>query len=457
MTYRIGSGAGFSGDRVDAAGPVVAELARHGGGAIIFETIGERTLALGQAARLGDANLGYEPLLEAFLGPIIADAVKGNVRIVGNFGVANPDAAARHVAAIARAAGVADVRIAVVEGDDIRTDFQADSATLWDGDGSLPPPAGDVISANVYIGARAIADAITAGADIVVTGRVADPALALGPLVAHFGWDWDDLDRIAAGTLIGHLLECGSQVSGGYFADPGFKDVPDPDAIGFPIAEVEADGSFVITKPAETGGLVDLRTVKEQLLYEIHDPAAYLTPDVTLDITGVDLRQVGRDRVAVTGARGHARPDTLKATIGFEGEWFGESEISYAGPNALARAELAADTIKKRIARRGLDVTFRLDLIGVTSAFDDDGGSLRANLQPGPDDVRVRLAAKSVSKPAVSHALQEVLALYCCGPAGGGGHRSSLNRRIETRSYLVPRDLAVESWRFVGEGVSAPA
>src|SRR5690606_32252345 len=194
--------------------------------------------------------------------------------------------------------------------------------------------------------------AIKAGAQIVVTGRVADPALALGPLVAHYGWDWNDLDLMAAGTLVGHLLECGSQVSGGFFADPGVKDVPDTANIGFPIAEVEADGSFVITKAQGTGGVVDLRTVKEQLLYEIHDPAAYLTPDVTLDITDVRLTQLGADRVQVRGARGHAAPACLKATVGFYGDWLGEAEISYAGPNALARARLAVRTITERLARR---------------------------------------------------------------------------------------------------------
>lgn len=215
---------------------------------------------------------------------------------------------------------------------------------------------GDVIAINAYLGAAAIAEAIMAGVQIVVTGRVADPALALGSLMAHFGWRRDDLDRVAAGTLVGHLLECGAQVSGGFFADPGIKDVLDPANIGFPIAEVEADGAFVVTKAPVTGGLVDLRTIKEQLLYEIHDPAAYLTPDVTLDITGVALDQIGPDRVRVSGARGHAAPEKFKATVSVYGDWIGEAEISYAGANALARDRLALETIRTRIGMLALPV-----------------------------------------------------------------------------------------------------
>ncbi len=311
-----------------------------------------------------------------------------------------------------------------------------------------------MVSANAYIGAAAIAEAIDAGAQVVVTGRVADPALVLGPLVAHFGWSWQDDDRLAAGTLAGHLLECGAQVTGGYFADPGWKDVPEPDNIGFPIAQVEADGRFILTKPEGTGGLVDLRTVKEQMLYEIHDPGHYMTPDVVLDIRDVALEQLGPDRVAVSGARGQERPESLKTTVGFIGDWLGEAEISYAGPNAFARARLAAETIEKRLARRNLTLRHRLDIIGISSAFDSDSGTLwqeAAHQDPDllPEDLRVRLAVSAMEREQVAAALQEVLALYCCGPAGGGGQRSRISPRIETRSYMVPRDLVQTGYRFL--------
>lgn len=452
--YRIGSGAGFSGDRIDAPQSVVAAMAAAGeGGAIVFETLGERTLALGQIARKQDPQRGYEPLLEDMLEPVLAQCVASGIVIVGNFGAANPPAAAAAIQALAGRLGLGELRIAVVDGDDLLGRIDLSQTERWDGDEHVPDVDGDVIAINAYLGASTIADAIRAGAQIVVTGRVADPALALGPLVAHFGWSWDDLDRIAAGTLVGHLLECGSQVSGGFFADPGIKDVPDSANIGFPIAEVEADGSFVVTKAAGTGGLVDLRTVKEQLLYEVHDPAAYLTPDVTLDITQVELEQVGPDRVRVTGAKGHPAPKKLKATVSFYGDWLGEAEISYAGPNALARARLAITTINERLRLRGLPVRHRADVIGTVSVFDSHDGSLLDDYgDAAAGDYRVRFAFGASSQREVERAVQEVNALYCCGPAGGGGVRQSVRPRVRTLSHMVPRELVRSSFQFAGGG-----
>ena len=449
--FLIGSGAGFSGDRVDAAIPVIAAIAAAGqGGAIIFETLGERTLALGQAARHADPSRGYEPLLSQFLDPILVPALEAGITIVGNFGAANPQAAARVVADLARAHGLSP-RIAVISGDDMLDDPAFADSQLWEGDSALPDPQTAPIAVNVYLGARSIADAITAGAQVVVTGRVADPALALGPLVAHFGWDWDDLDRIAAGTLIGHLLECGSQVSGGYFADPGFKDVPDMAGIGFPIAEVSLDGTAVLTKAPGSGGRIDLATVKEQLLYEIHDPAAYLTPDVTLDVTEVRLTQLGPDRVKVTGARGHPAPDRLKATVSYPGEWLGEAGISYAGPNARARAELAARTIRERLALRGLTPRIRTDILGTVSVFDNDDGTLRDKMtSPEVGDFRAHFAFGGDEK-TVRAACQEVGALYCCGPAGGGGARIHVAPRFVTRSRMIARDKVRARFDFLTE------
>ncbi len=455
--YLIGSGAGFSGDRVDAPQSVVKAIAASGKpGAVIFETIGERTLALGHVARRADPGKGFEPLLAEFLAPILADCLNASIAIIGNFGVANPQAAARVIQQLAHAAGLGPIRIAIVSGDDIRDGLDLDQLEIWEGDRALAGPTDEVIAANVYIGARPIADALRAGAQVVVTGRVADPALVLGPLVAHYGWAWDDWDRLAQGTLAGHLLECGAQVTGGYFADPGFKDVPGMANIGFPIAEIDRDGAIVITKAAGTGGLVDSRTVKEQILYEIHDPAAYLTPDVILDITQVQIREVGEHRVALTGARGRPAPERLKATVSFPGDWLGEAEISYAGPNAQARARLAIATIEERLERRQLDLRRRYDLIGAFSIFDGDSGELRERDPRAQDcgdesaDLRVRLAVSGQQRERVEQALQEVLALYCCGPAGGGGVRTRIQNRIKTVSYLVPRARIHPRFDFLG-------
>jgi hypothetical protein len=432
----IGGGAGFSGDRTDAAGPVVATLIERGGpAALVFETLAERTLALAQLARRQDPAAGYEPQLERFVGPVLKACVEHRIPIVGNFGAANPRAAAERLLALGREQGVARLRVGVVEGDDLSD--ERGRALLRE---YLPPgdAARELVSANVYQGAKAIADALRAGADVVVTGRVADPSLAVGPAMAHYGWgdtDWDELGRA---TMAGHLLECGAQVTGGYFADPGFKDVPDLHAVGFPIAEVAPDGSFVVTKADRTGGLVDARTVKEQLLYEVHDPAAYLTPDVVADISQAEVREVGANRVAVTGVAGHPRPATLKVNACFDGGWLGEAEISYAGPNAEARARLAAEVVRRRT---GDALRLRFDLIGVLSVFgDDEGRALAAAPAGDARDVRLRVAAAHADRARIEGLLAEVTALYTCGPAGGGGVRTSLRSRLSTVACFVPRE-----------------
>jgi hypothetical protein len=436
---RIGCGAGFSGDRWDAAVPVVKTLRGAGGPAVLmFETLAERTLALAQLRRRQDAESGWEPSLERFVLPVLRDCVEGGIPIVGNFGAANPAGAARRIQQLAVSVGLPALKVAVVHGDDLLASLPPERMEELSGRRTL-------VSANAYLGAREIADALRAGAQVVVTGRVADPALALGPMLAHFGWAEDDWDRLARGTMAGHLLECGAQVTGGYFADPGVKDVPDVAHVGFPIVEMEEDGTFVVTKAAGTGGCVDRRTVIEQLLYEIHDPAAYLTPDVVADIGEAELAQDGPDRIRVTGVRGHARPPTLKATLCYEGGWLAEGEISYAGPNATARARLAADIVRERVKR-----PLRADLIGVASVFADDAGQWWEGLGlASRDDVRLRIAAACGTKEEAEAVTREVLALYTCGPAGGGGVRTHVTPRLHSDSCFVPREWLQPGWSFV--------
>jgi hypothetical protein len=339
-TLAIGCAAGFGGDRVDAAAPVVETLIARGLPAVlIFEMLAERTLAQAQLARRANPQAGFAPLMERAIAPVLARCIQHQIPIVSNFGAANPRAAAQRLHALARTQGIDLLRVAVVEGDDL-----SDSA----GQTLLRPyldPAltgRDLVSANVYLGGALIAAALRQGAQVVVTGRVADPALVVGPALAHFGWAEDDWDSLARATMAGHLLECGAQVTGGYFADPGLKEVPDIHDLGFPIVEIDADGAFVVTKAAHTGGLVDCRTVKEQLLYEIHDPAAYLTPDVIADITEAEVAEIAPNQVRVQGVRGRPRPAMLKVMLCFAGGWLGEGEISYAGSTATARAQLAA-------------------------------------------------------------------------------------------------------------------
>ena len=440
----MGCAAGFSGDRTDAAAPVVRTLVERGGPSVlIFENLAERTLALQHLARRQDPTRGYEPLLEAQLEPVLADCVRHGVAIVGNFGAAHPEGAASVVHDLARQLGLPRLRVAVVEGDDLSDD--AGRGLVRE---QLGPDfnAARFVCANVYQGAAEIAAALRAGAQVVVTGRVADPSLTLGPALAHFGWSLDDWDRLAGATMAGHLLECGAQVTGGYFADPGRKDVPGLEDVGFPIAEIAEDATCVVGKAAGTGGLVDTRTVKEQLLYELHDPGAYLTPDVVADIREATVEQVGPDRVRLSGVRGHPRPPTLKALAFFEGGWLGEAEISYAGPQAEARARLALQVLQRRL---GGVLELRGDLVGVCSLFGDDAGRLLQGVLPGlAEDVRLRVAARHDDPGLVDRLLREVTALWTCGPAGGGGVRTARRQRLSSRSCLVPRERVPTRFRF---------
>ena len=441
----IGCAAGFGGDRTDAALPIVETLISRGGaGVLIFEMLAERTLALAQLDRRKNPDGGYAPLLELMVRPVLRLCVENKIPLISNFGAANPRAAAGLIHRIANECGINDLRVAVVEGDDLSDEKGRTLLREY-----LKPAdlAREIVSANVYLGAGAIADALRAGAQIVVTGRVADPSLVVGPAMAHFNWREDDWEKLGRATMAGHLLECGAQVTGGYFADPGFKDVPDLHNVGFPIAEISSDGSFIITKADETGGIVNALTVKEQLLYELHDPAAYLTPDVIADISDAEVKELGENRVAVTGVRGHQRPDTLKTTVCFAGGWLGEGEISYAGPNAEARARLAAEIIKKRMGR---ELQIRFDLIGSLSVFADDAGNALAEFSPtNSRDIRLRVVGVHTERTQVEKLMREVTPLYTCGPAGGGGVRTTITQRLNSVSCFVPRELVPARFSFL--------
>jgi len=441
----VGCATGFSGDRTDGAGPVVDTLIALGGGVLNFETLAERTLALAQIEKRKNPALGYEPLLADLVGPVLKRCLDHKIQIVSNFGAANPQAAAQRIFALAREQNLRQPRIAVVFGDDLTQPAQL--KFLLNKLGSDIDPA-RVVSANAYIGAFEIAQALKEGADIVVTGRVSDPSLTLGPAIAHFGWDMDDWHKMGCGTMAGHMLECGTQVSGGYYSVPGQKSVPGMDRIGFPIAEIRADGSFSVFKAANTGGLVDDRTGREQILYEVHDPARYLTPDVTADITQATITQEGPDRIRIEGIQGHTRPAELKVNVCYDNGFLAEAEISYAGFRARERAALAGETVRKRI---GHLLPLRVDLIGAISIFGDDAGELMGKGLPESRDVRLRVAGVHIDKEVAEKILREVTSLYCCGPAGGGGVRTSLRPRLDTLSCTIPRESVPCGYHFVEE------
>ena len=429
---RIGGGSAFFNDRLDAALELV-ECGRID--VLMVETLAERTLAMLQAAR-GGGQPGYFPRLSKRLEVLLPACHRHGTRLVSNGGGADPIAAARMARDVAAQAGLRGTTIAAVLGDDVAELVrQVDPVLVETGEPASRLPA-PIVSANAYLGAAGIAEACRAGAHVVMTGRVTDSALALGPLQAHFGWT--ALDALACGVVTGHLLECGGQATGGYFADPGVKEVPGLDRLGFPIAEVSDDLVVRISKPPGTGGRIDRHVITEQLLYEVHDPARYITPDVVLDLTEVDLAQDAPDVVRLAGMRGHAAPDRLKVLIGVAGGQHVEIEISYAGPGAEGRARLAAEIVQRRLARTAMrDVTVRYDLMGLNAL------ALPGQVAVTLPEVRLRVAARCPDVVLAELLVTEVESLYVNGPAGGGGVRFSVRPAVRTlTAYLPAADIA---------------
>jgi hypothetical protein len=431
-TFRIGTGAGFSSDRLD---PAIDLVERGKLDAVVLECLGERTVAFAHRDRMADPKRGYNAHLERRMRALLPACHNAGTVMITNMGAANPRAATERTLAIARELGLNGLKVACIEGDDVSA-LVPRNQPFMDEPGTLADVDMPVVGMNAYLGADAITPALEAEADVIIGGRLADPSMFLAPLAYRFGWDAADMLRMGAGTLVGHLLECGMQVTGGYFADPGVKEVANLAECGYPIAEVQDDGSAIITKLDGTGGCVNTQTVKEQLLYEVHDPARYLTPDVTADFSRVDIATVGEDRVKVSNAGGGKRPDALKVTVGFDGGFQSEAGVSYAGPAAQERGRLAAEIVTERMARaHGVKSDLRVDLIGVSSLFATAG--LRA---ADAQDVRLHVTLRSPTKEHAELMLWEVESLLCCGPAGGGGYRGAIMPCVMTKSVLIPRE-----------------
>jgi Acyclic terpene utilisation family protein AtuA len=416
-TIRIGAGAGYSGDRIEPA----AELAERGHlDYLVFECLAERTIALAQQARQTDPDAGFDSLLAERFKAVLRPCVANKVAIITNMGAANPIGAARAAATVARDMAISGLKIAAVSGDDVTQAMRGRDLPLIETRGRIADIADRIVSANAYLGAEPIVAALAGGADVVITGRVSDPALFLAPLVHEFQWAWDDWDRLGKG----------------YFADPGYKDVPDLARLGFPLAEVGEDGAAVIGKLPDTGGTVSVKTCKEQLLYELHDPARYYQPDVVADFSKVQFDEVGPDRVAVSGGTGRPRPDTLKVTIGYCDGYVGEGQFSYAGAGARARARLALEIVAERLRLTRVATTeLRLEIIGVDSVH---RGAL-AGTGPEPQEARIRVIGRTATLKDAVRIGNEVETLWLNGPAGGGGAWKSAREVIAAVSTLIPR------------------
>jgi len=442
-TIRLGAGAGYSGDRIEPA----LELAEQGRlDYLIFECLAERTIAMAQQARRRDPEGGFDPLLEARMRAVLPACARNGVRIITNMGAANPVGAARRVASIAAELGLARLRVAAVTGDDVLAAVLAGAYRFEESGEPVASRLDTLISANAYLGVEGIRDALSRGADIVITGRAADPALFAAPLAHEFGWSLDDAQRMGQATVVGHLLECAGQITGGYFADPGFKEVPNLARLGFPIGEVGENGDVIISKLASAGGCVSAATCKEQLLYEIHDPARYLQPDVVADFSNVEVEEIGPDRVRVTGGSGSAATGLLKVSVGYVEGYAGEGQISYAGPGAVARARLALDIVRERVTLIGIQASeLRFDLIGVDALH----GAECSRGHADPYEVRMRVIGRTASLAEATRIGNEVETLYTNGPSGGGGATKSAREIVAIQSVLIPRHLARPAVQFV--------
>ena len=438
MSLRIGAGSAWWGDRVE---PARLNAEKGDLDYLCFETMAEATVSAAQVRKRRDPSFeGYDTYLDDRMKAVLPSCVRRGTRIITNQGWINPVGAAERIAKHLNDIGAKGIKIAAVTGSLI-TDRVMDLAkTILENGQPVSTLADTMISAEAYLGAEPIVEALRGGAQIVVTGRVADPSLFLAPMIHELGWDIGDVAKLGQGTGIGHLMECGAQVTGGYFSDPGFKDVPDPWDLAFPIAEVEPDGSAVIAKVAGSGGAISLMTVKEQLLYEVHDPANYITPDIVVDFTTAQLEQIGENRVRVSGIGGKPRTPTLKVSMGCTEGYIGEDMVFYAGPGALRRAKLAKRILEERFKIVNLKAEdVRVDFVGLNAIH----GEATPADAPEPYEVAVRVAARTKTREEALKIGREIDGMAVSGVAMTGKrvpHQDRTREVIGIWSTLVPRE-----------------
>ena len=433
---RIGVGAGMADDRV---GPALQLLEHCDLDYLVCECLAERTIARETLARRQDSSRGYNPMLRERMQSFLPLCREKGVRLVSNMGAANPEGAARAALEIGNEQGWVDLRCAAVTGDDVIDRVRAHpELRLLDRDLPLETILPRLASANAYLGADVVREALATGAHVVMTGRVADPSLFVGVALHHHDWSYDDVSRLATGTIMGHLLECSAQVTGGYFADPGKKDVPRLAELAYPYADLYDDGELVICKPEGSGGRLDRMTCSEQAMYEIHDPSAYITPDCVLSLQGLTFEERSENCVAVRGVSALPRTDTYKAVVGYFDGWIGTGEVAYAGVNAVARAKLAAQTIKERFRLDGgIATELQVDLIGVSSLH----GEYQTSAAGEPYEVRLRVAGRCPDKKSAHLLGDHVRQLNMQGPYGAGGPVNlGAKEIIAVDAVLIPRD-----------------
>lgn len=433
---RIASGAGYAGDRIE---PAIDVIKNGNINYIIFECLAERTIAIAQSEKIKNREKGYNSLLEERFNAILPLISEKNIKVITNMGAANPISAIKKVKELVKSKNLKNLKLAAVVGDDILPNLEKYSENkILEFNSQLKDIKENIVSANVYLGTEGILEALKNGANIIITGRCADPSLFLAPLIYEFNWNKENYDLIAKGIMAGHLLECGAQVSGGYYSIPTKNEIPDLWNVGFPIAEIYDNGEVIVTKTNTTSGKVSLGTCKEQLLYEVHNPKEYITPDGVANFTTISLKELERNKVLLTGATGKERPKNLKVSIGYKDCFIGEAEISYGGSLSFEKAKIAKNIIEKRIEFRKLTFEeIKYDYIGFNSLYDSSISSkISSN---NHSEVRLRVAVRTKNKEAAKKIVDEVETLYTNGPSGGGGVTKKIEEVISICSIFVPR------------------
>lgn len=432
---RIANGQGFWGDWLEA--PV--RLIEQGPiDYLALDYLAEITMSILQKQKQDDPRLGYARDFPPLVARIAGKIRERNVKVIANAGGVNPVACAREVLRLAPG-----LKVAVVLGDDVfprLDDFLGKGYEMRDMDTAEPLARirNQILSANAYIGAFPLAEALATGADIVIAGRSTDTALTLAPMVYRFGWKPDEYDKLAAGTIAGHIVECGAQSTGGN-CQVDWQTIPDMADIGYPIVEAEPDGAFAITKHPGTGGRINSHVIKEQLLYELGDPKSYITPDCVADFTTIRLEDAGTDRVRVTGIRGRPRPASLKLSISYTAGWKAIGTLVYSWPQALAKAQAADRIVRERVGQIGLSFDeIYTEYFGVNACLGP-----AAPPSPDPAEVQLRLGVRGPDRKAVDRFTRELVPLVLNGPPGATGYgegRPAVREVVAYWSALIPRE-----------------
>jgi hypothetical protein len=439
-SIRIANGQGFWGDWLEAP---IRQVEQGPIDYLVLDYLAEVTMSILQKQKSRDPSQGYARDFVALTGRLFPQLLEKGVRVISNAGGVNPVGCAQAVVEAARSQGLRGAKVAVVTGDDIfdRLDeMLARGVGFDDMDSGRPIEAvrPDILSANVYLGAFPLVEALKTGAQVVIAGRSTDTALTLAPMVHEFGWAEEDWDRLAAGTVAGHILECGAQATGGN-CQLDWQSIPDLANIGFPIAEAYPDGRFCITKHEGTGGRVNSAVVKEQLLYELGDPREYITPDCVADFTTIQLEDEGPDRVMVSNVRGRERPPTLKTSITYSAGWKALGTLVYSWPDAVAKAQAADRIVRKRLGDLGLAFDkIHTEYLGAGACHGP-----AAVPSADPPEVQIRIGVRGQDRAAVDRFTRELIPLVLNGPptaTGFGEGRPRVQEVVAYWSSLLPRE-----------------